>query len=99
VDTFRTITLPMLKRQFGIEEGLSLQIVRRGTAPGGGGEIHLKLPITKELKLINWTDEGLGLTLVHVSSQCKHILWDTLGASFPPSLLDRGTWGGVTKPA
>ena len=28
-------------------EGLSLQIVRRGTAPGGGGEIHLKLPITK----------------------------------------------------
>ena len=59
VDTFRTVTLPMLKRQFGIEEGLSLQIVKRGCAPGGGGEIQLKLPIAKELKNIDWTDEGL----------------------------------------
>ena len=59
VDTFRTITLPMLKRQFGVEEGLSLQIVKRGCAPGAGGEIQLKLPIAKELNNIDWTDEGL----------------------------------------
>ena len=32
VDTFRTVTLPILKRQFGVEEGLSLQIVKRGAA-------------------------------------------------------------------
>jgi len=25
-----------------------------------------------------------GLTLVHFSAQHKHILWDTLGARFPP---------------
>lgn len=59
VDTFRTVTLPMLKRQFGLEEGLSLQIARRGAPPGAGGEIALKLPILKELKTIDWTDEGL----------------------------------------
>lgn len=59
VDTFRTITLPMLKRQFGCDEGLSLQIIKRGAPPQGGGEINIKLPILKELKLIDWTDEGL----------------------------------------
>jgi len=31
-----------------------------------------------------------GLTLVHFSAQRKHILLDTLGALFSPSLLDRG---------
>ena len=40
-----------------------------------------------------------GLTLVHFWAQRELILWDTLGASFPPSLLDRGTRGGVTKTA
>jgi len=36
-----------------------------------------------------------GLTLVHLSAQRKQILWDTLGARFPPTLSDRGTRGGV----
>jgi hypothetical protein len=40
-----------------------------------------------------------GLTLVHYSAQRKHILGDTLGASFSPSLSYRGTRGGVTKTA
>jgi hypothetical protein len=40
-----------------------------------------------------------GLTLVHISAQRMHILWDTSGASFPPSPLDRGTRGGVTRTA
>jgi len=40
-----------------------------------------------------------GLTLVHHSAQRKHILWDTLGAWFPPSLSDRGTSRGVTNTA
>jgi len=42
---------------------------------------------------------GKGLTLVHFSAQRKHTLRDTLGAWFPPSLLDRGTRGRVTKTA
>jgi hypothetical protein len=36
-----------------------------------------------------------GLTLVHFSAQRKHVLLDALGACFSPSLLDRGTRGGV----
>jgi hypothetical protein len=40
-----------------------------------------------------------GLTIIHFSAQRKHILWDTLGARVSPSLLDRGTRGGVTKTA
>ena len=60
VDTFRAVTLPILKRQFGVEEGLALQIVRRSADAGGQtGEIQLKLPIARELKTIDWTDEGL----------------------------------------
>jgi hypothetical protein len=42
---------------------------------------------------------GQGLTLVHYSAQHEHILWDTLGAWFSPSLLDRGTGRGVTNTA
>lgn len=59
VDTIRTVTLPMIKRQFGVDDGLALNIVKRGVAPGGGGEISIKLPIAKQLKNIDWTDEGM----------------------------------------
>ena len=59
VDTIRTVTLPMIKRQFGVDDGLALTIVKRGVAPGGGGEINIKLPIAKELKNVDWTDEGM----------------------------------------
>jgi len=40
-----------------------------------------------------------GLTLVHISAQRKHISWDTLGAWFSISILDRGTRGGVPRTA
>ena len=38
VDTFRTVTLPMLQR-VGIDEGLELRINKRGAPPLGGGEV------------------------------------------------------------
>ena len=59
VDTFRTVTLPMLKRNFGVEEGLTMTIAKRGVSPGAGGEINLKLPIARSLVAIDWCDEGL----------------------------------------
>ena len=31
VDTIRTVTLPMIKRQFGVDDGLALTIVKRGS--------------------------------------------------------------------
>jgi len=47
--------------------------------------------------LLSRAGRGQGLTLVHFSAQRKHIWWDTLGAQFPPCLLDWGTRGGATK--
>lgn len=45
VDTFRSTTLQLLKR-FGVpSEGLDLRIVSRGSAPLGGGEVILSIPI------------------------------------------------------
>lgn len=45
VDTFRSTTLPLLKR-FGVpSEGLELKIESRGVAPNGGGEVILSVPI------------------------------------------------------
>jgi RNA 3'-terminal phosphate cyclase-like protein len=38
VDTFRTVTLPMLKC-VGIDEGLQLRVNKRGAPPLGGGEV------------------------------------------------------------
>jgi len=60
VDTFRTTTLPMLKR-FGIPlEDLELKIVIRGAPPNGGGEVRLKVPIVQNsLTAVTWVDEGM----------------------------------------
>lgn len=45
VDTFRSTTLPLLKR-FGVpSEGLELKILSRGVAPKGGGEVTISVPI------------------------------------------------------
>ncbi len=57
VDTFRTVTLPLLKH-LGIEEGLELRVARRGAHPLGGGEVILRVPVLKMLNPINLTDEG-----------------------------------------
>jgi len=95
VDTFRAVTLPILKRQFGVEEGLALQIVRRSADAGGQtGEIQLKLPIARELKTIDWTDEGLGKRVrgvaftVRVSPQTGNRLVDASRAVLNKFLPD-----------
>ncbi|KAL5747769.1 hypothetical protein ACOSP7_024783 [Xanthoceras sorbifolium] len=59
VDTFRSTTLPMLKR-FGVpSEGLELKIESRGAPPHGGGEIILTVPTVEKLTAVNWLDEGM----------------------------------------
>ncbi|GBC04694.1 hypothetical protein RclHR1_05810006 [Rhizophagus clarus] len=57
VDSIRTVTLLQL-RKFGIEEELELKIIKRGSAPLGGGEINFKCPIIRSLKPMQFTDEG-----------------------------------------
>lgn len=58
VDTFRTVTLPLLKL-VGIEEGLELRVNKRGAPPTGGGEVFLTVPVVKQLKPVHLTDTGL----------------------------------------
>ncbi|CAI9109625.1 OLC1v1009476C1 [Oldenlandia corymbosa var. corymbosa] len=59
VDSFKSTTLPILKR-FGVNsDGLDLKIQSRGVAPGGGGEVILSVPILQGgLTAVSWIDEG-----------------------------------------
>ena len=57
VDTLRTVTLPLLEK-FGINEGLSLKIKKRGAVPLGGGEVVFKCPVVKALTPCSITDPG-----------------------------------------
>lgn len=51
VDTFRSTTIPLLKR-FGVpSEGLDLKIESRGSPPHGGGEVVLAIPIVQSLNV------------------------------------------------
>ncbi|GLC44223.1 hypothetical protein PLESTB_000754400 [Pleodorina starrii] len=59
VDTFRTVTLPLLRKALGVEDGLELRVVSRGAAPGGGGEVALRVPLVKQLGAISMEDEGM----------------------------------------
>ncbi|ORX38456.1 RNA-3'-phosphate cyclase [Kockovaella imperatae] len=56
VDSIRTVTLPHL-HMFGIED-MELKIIKRGSAPLGGGEITFSSPIVRHLKTIQVVDPG-----------------------------------------
>ncbi|KAJ8519470.1 hypothetical protein ONZ45_g3595 [Pleurotus djamor] len=57
VDLIRTVTLPTLQ-PFGISDGLELRIKKRGSPPGGGGEIQFFCPIVKQVKTLNFVEPG-----------------------------------------
>ncbi|CEL94162.1 unnamed protein product [Vitrella brassicaformis CCMP3155] len=57
IDTVRTVTLPLL-RHFGVIEGLSLKIIRRGAVPQGGGEVLFECPIVKKIAPVRLLDVG-----------------------------------------
>lgn len=58
-DTWRTVTLPLLRHLTGIDDGFELKVVRRGAPPGGGGEISLRVPIAKVLPPVSLLEEGM----------------------------------------
>ncbi|KAK7693725.1 hypothetical protein QCA50_003297 [Cerrena zonata] len=57
VDLMRTVTLPHLQL-FGVSEGLELRIKKRGSSPGGGGEVQFLCPVVKQVKTVNFVDNG-----------------------------------------
>lgn len=95
VDTFKSTTLPLLKR-FGISsEGLDLKIESRGSPPLGGGEVILSVPIVQDsLKALSWADAGevkriRGVTFsTLVSSQHENSMIDVARGILNPFLHD-----------
>jgi RNA 3'-terminal phosphate cyclase-like protein len=68
VDSYRNATL-FLVELFGIS-GCTLQVIKRGAPPLGGGEVKLSVPMVKQLNPIQVVDEGMikrirGIAYVH----------------------------------
>jgi RNA 3'-terminal phosphate cyclase-like protein len=57
VDSLRTVVLPTVAH-FGIGDGLSLTLKRRGAPPVGGGLAVLTCPVVRELMPLNLVEEG-----------------------------------------
>ncbi len=58
VDCFQRAGLPLLGR-FGEEAAGTLKALRRGFRPGGGGEVQVRLPVSKGLQQARVVDEGM----------------------------------------
>jgi RNA 3'-terminal phosphate cyclase-like protein len=70
VDTLKFLHLPAMAH-FGVKEGLELELVRRGCTPGGGGEVRFACPAVRELKAINFVEEGYIKKIRGVAYACK----------------------------
>ncbi|KAM9440788.1 RNA 3'-terminal phosphate cyclase-like protein [Clarias gariepinus] len=58
VDLLKATAVPLMKK-FGIDgEGLEIKVVRRGMAPGGGGEVHFSCPVRRTIRPVQFTDPG-----------------------------------------
>ncbi|KAG1456134.1 hypothetical protein G6F56_006903 [Rhizopus delemar] len=57
VDIIRTVILPQLKR-YGVDQNLELKITKRGAAPLGGGEVVFTCVPVRQLKPVQFVDEG-----------------------------------------
>mmetsp|Transcript_10871 Transcript_10871/g.37881 ORF Transcript_10871/g.37881 Transcript_10871/m.37881 type:complete len:396 (-) Transcript_10871:56-1243(-) len=58
VDVLNSVTLPLLRRFLGIDEGVTLKVKRRGAAPLGGGEAIFVCPVVRQLKPQQLLDQG-----------------------------------------
>ncbi|XP_025263651.1 RNA 3'-terminal phosphate cyclase-like protein [Camponotus floridanus] len=59
IDRIQTAGIPILKKFLAGDNDVVLTICKRGAAPLGGGEIHFKCPISRNLKTIQMQDSGM----------------------------------------
>ncbi|XP_032680421.1 probable RNA 3'-terminal phosphate cyclase-like protein [Odontomachus brunneus] len=59
VDRILSAGIPILKKFLAGDNEVVLTICKRGAAPLGGGEIHFKCPISRNLKTIQLEDSGM----------------------------------------
>ncbi|XP_041826849.1 RNA 3'-terminal phosphate cyclase-like protein [Melanotaenia boesemani] len=58
VDQLKSTALPLMKK-FGIDgEGFDLKVVKRGMAPGGGGEVVFSCPVRRTIRPVQLTEPG-----------------------------------------
>lgn len=57
-DLLKQSSLPILKRFFLVDDGLELKIQKRGSAPGGGGQVLFRCPIRRALRAQQFIDQG-----------------------------------------
>lgn len=58
VDLLKVTAIPIIKK-FGIDgDGLEIKVIKRGMAPGGGGEVHFSCPVRRTIRPIQLTDPG-----------------------------------------
>lgn len=57
VDAIRTTSLPLL-RCFGLEDGVTMKIAKRGAPPLGGGEVNITIPVMARAKPVQIVDLG-----------------------------------------
>ncbi|XP_029920785.1 RNA 3'-terminal phosphate cyclase-like protein isoform X2 [Myripristis murdjan] len=58
VDLLKSTAIPLMKK-FGLEgEGLDIKVVKRGMAPGGGGEVVFTCPVRRTVRPVLFTDPG-----------------------------------------
>jgi len=58
VDNIKSSSLPLLEKFLGSDDGLELKVLKRGSAPGGGGEILFSCPCKPKLRPIQFLDAG-----------------------------------------
>lgn len=61
VDTWRTVTFPILRSLIDVADAddLQLKVLQRGCTPLGGGEVWVNVPIIKALPNISLKEEGM----------------------------------------
>jgi len=57
VDLVRASMLPALQK-FVLNEGLELRVAKRGAAPQGGGQVILRVPVTRQLRPVQALEQG-----------------------------------------